>query len=152
MGGPIFGASGKINVAYYDALNAMSNMSTIGGTKDTFLARAEILKTSILANLWNGDAGIMRMSDILSPTGVAQDINAYAITAGVAPSNPKAQSVLLAPSGTDLPLAYQGIERWGNLKVVSPYASGFAAEALFERNFGSSALDLISRVWGLMEN
>ncbi|KAH8679026.1 Six-hairpin glycosidase-like protein [Tricladium varicosporioides] len=152
MGGPIFGASGKINVAYYDALNAMSNMSVVAGTKDTFAARAEILKTSILANLWNEDAGIMRMSDMLSPTGVAQDINAYAITAGVVPSNPKAQSILSAPNGTHLPLAYQGLERWGDLKVVSPYASGFAAEALFEGNFGSSALDLISRVWGLMAN
>jgi hypothetical protein len=27
MGGPIFGASGKINLAYFDALNAMAKMS-----------------------------------------------------------------------------------------------------------------------------
>jgi alpha-L-rhamnosidase len=150
MGGPIFGASGKINLAYFDALNSMSTLSKLTGATDTYTAKASNLKDSILAHLWNEDAGIMRMSDITSPTGVCQDINAYAIKTGIAPLHSKAESHLSAPKSSELPLAFRGIERWEQKKVVSPYASGFAAEALFERNCGLSAIELVERVWGVM--
>jgi hypothetical protein len=150
MGGPIFGASGKINLAYYDALNAMTKMSALVDSNDIYFSRAAALKDSIVSHLWNNEAGIIRMSDITSPTGVCQDINAYAITTGVSPPHTKSETILSAPQGTDLPPAFQGLERWDEKKVVSPYASGFAAEALFERGRGSNALDLIERVWGLM--
>lgn len=150
MGGPIFGASGKINLAYYDALKSMSRLSSLVGAKDSYSSQAFKLKTSILSNLWNAEAGIMRMSDITSPTGICQDINAYAITTGVAPPHSQAESTLSAPKSAPLPLAFQGIEGWEQKKVVSPYASGFAAEALFERNYGSSAIELVERVWGVM--
>ncbi|TVY81734.1 hypothetical protein LSUE1_G005471 [Lachnellula suecica] len=150
MCGPIFGASGKINIAYFDALKAMGKMGDLLYSKDVYSSRAATLKENIVAHLWNSDAGIMRMSDITSPTGVCQDINAYAVTTGVSAIHSQAQSILAAPEGTDLPLAFQGIERWDQKKVVSPYASGFAAEALFERGHGSNAVELIERVWGLM--
>ena len=150
MGGPIFGASGKINLAYFDALTSMSKMSGSVGAKDTFFSTAVTLKASILTHLWNGEAGIMKMSDIVSPTGVCQDINAYAITTGLAPTHSESQSLLAAPKGTELPLAFQGIDPWDQKKVVSPYATGFAAEALFERDCGTSAVELIERVWGVM--
>lgn len=149
MGGPIFGASGKINLAYFDALKAMAKMCICTKLKDGYSARAERLRTSIVAHLWNTDFGIMRMSDT-SPTGICQDINAYGITTGASPLRPNAESVLAAPQDASLPLAFQGIERWDEKKVVSPYASGFAVEALFERNHGSTAVDLIERVWGIM--
>ena len=82
MGGPIFGASGKINLAYYDALKPMGKMCSSVDAKDTFSSRADHLKDSIISHLWNGDSGIMRMSDIVSATGICQDINAYSITTG----------------------------------------------------------------------
>lgn len=151
MGGPIFGASGKINVAYYDALNAMSKMGDAIHSKDVYSQRAATLKESIISHLWNDDAGVMRMSDITPPTGVCQDINAYAITTGVSPVHSKSQSILAAPPNNQLPLAFQGVNPWDQKQVVSPYASGFAAEALFSRRgHGSSAVELIVRVWGLM--
>jgi alpha-L-rhamnosidase len=150
MGGPIFGASGKINLAYFDALRAMAKMCISAKLKDGYLARAERLRASIMSHLWNENSGIIRMSDITSPNGVCQDINAYGITTGVAPFHPNAESVLCAPEDGNLPLAFQGIERWEEKNVVSPYASGFAAEALFERHYGSSAVGLVERVWGLM--
>jgi alpha-L-rhamnosidase len=150
MGGPIFGASGKINVAYFDALKAMASMCICAKLKDGYSARAERLRTSIVSHLWNNESGIMRMSDIASPTGICQDINAYAITTGISPFHPKTDSVLAVSNDGKLPLAFQGIERWDEEKVVSPYASGFAAEALFERNNGVAAVDLIDCVWGIM--
>ncbi|CZR69446.1 related to alpha-L-rhamnosidase A [Phialocephala subalpina] len=150
MGGPIFGASGKINLAFYDALRSMSSMSTISGTEDTFSLRAATLRESVLNHLWNAETGTMRMSDVTSPAGICQDINAYAITTGVAPAHPSSAITLTAPSDGKLPLAFQGIERWEQKKVVSPYASGFAAEALFERGIGASAIELMERIWGVM--
>jgi alpha-L-rhamnosidase len=128
----------------------MSKMCSSADTKDTFSSRADHLKDSIISHLWNGGAGIMRMSDIVSPTGICQDINAYAITIGVSPFHSKSASILAAPKDSQLPLAFQGIERWDQNKVVSPYASGFSAEALFERNQGLSAIELLERVWGVM--
>lgn len=150
MGGPIFGASGKINVAYFDALQSMSKMALSIDQTDTYSGRAKELKSSIVQHLWNADAGILRMSDITSPDGVCQDINAYGITTGISPVHDRAKSLLVAPGDTTLPLAFQKLERWDQKKVISPYASGFAAEALFERNHGSSAIELIDRVWGVM--
>jgi alpha-L-rhamnosidase len=150
MGGPIFGASGKINLAYYDALKSMSKMCSIVEAKDTFSMQAQQLKECIVSHLWNKELGIMRMSDITSPVGICQDINAYGITTGVSPEHTSAVSNLAAPEGTALPVAFQNIERWDQKKVVSPYASGFAAEALFECGNGSSAIELVERVWGVM--
>lgn len=150
MGGPIFGASGKINLAYYDALKSMSQLSTVTNSKNTYSSQASALKANIIAHLWNSEAGIMRMSDITSPTGVCQDINAYAITTGVAPEHSQAEATLSISKSSELPCAFTGIERWDQKKVVSPYASGFAAEALFERDCGSSAIELVERVWGVM--
>jgi alpha-L-rhamnosidase len=116
MGGPIFGASGKINLAYYDALRSMSKMCSSADAKDTFSSQADHLKESIISHLWNGDAGIMRMSDTVSPTGICQDINAYGVTTGISPFHSKSASFLTAPKDSQLPLAFQGIERWDQKK------------------------------------
>ncbi|KAG4442786.1 hypothetical protein IFR05_001732 [Cadophora sp. M221] len=150
MGGPIFGASGKINIAFYDALMSMARMCNMTSTKDTFSPRAAELRENILAHLWNPTAGIMRMSDSASMTGICEDINAYAITTGISPAHAASETILAAPEGNDLPLAFQNLERWDEKKVVSPYASGYAAEALFELGQGFSAVELIERVWGVM--
>lgn len=72
LGGPHFGASGKINLALYDALQSMSQMSASAGVKDTFANRAEGLREAITSNLWNDEAGIMRMTDIASPSGISR--------------------------------------------------------------------------------
>lgn len=150
MGGPIFGASSKINVAYYDALTSMTKMCSIAETKDAFSKRAACLKQNIISHLWNDDAGIMRMSDTASLAGICQDANAYAITTGISPLHVESKNILATPKGKNLPLAFQGLERWDEKKVVSPYASGFAAEALFECNHGQAAVGMIDRVWGVM--
>jgi alpha-L-rhamnosidase len=92
----------------------------------------------------------MRMSNTCSPSGVCQDINAYAITTRIAPLHPKSAPILAAPKDCGLPLAFQGIDRWEKKNVVSPYALGFAIEALFERSCGFLAIELLGRVWGNM--
>lgn len=90
------------------------------------------------------------MSDLTDPKGICQDINAYAVSLNVAPPHPSSTNTLAAPSNGQLPLAFQGIDRWDQKKVVSPYASGFAVEALFERGHGALAVELVERVWGVM--
>jgi hypothetical protein len=90
------------------------------------------------------------MSDLISPTGICQDIHAYGLSAGVVSPDATALAVLKAPADGKFPTAFQSIERWDATKVVSPYASGFAAEALFKHNEGTAAVELIERVWGPM--
>jgi hypothetical protein len=57
---------------------------------------------------------------------------------------------LAAPKDSTLPRAFLGIDQWDQKKVVSPYASGLAAEALFERSCGGEAIELLEMVWGIM--
>jgi hypothetical protein len=150
LGGPIFGASGKINLTLYDALQSMSQMSRCLGVKDTFLNRAHDLREAIISNLWNEKAGILRMSDIAVENGVCQDVNAYSATLGISPSHPNTTKVLA--SSDQPPLAFHNLEKWDKNKIISPYACGFAAEALFARNEGVRAVELIEKVWGSMSD
>ncbi|KAK5108278.1 hypothetical protein LTR62_008593 [Meristemomyces frigidus] len=151
MGGPIFGASAKITLAYYDALKSMSQLSSFTGIEDDDSARrADQLKQSMRTHLWNKDHNLFRMSDLASPDGICQDIHAYAVSMGVIPPDAEALGILKAPAAGKMPLAFQNLERWDAKRVVSPYASAFAAEALFAHNQGVAAVELIERVWGPM--
>jgi hypothetical protein len=150
LGGPHFGASGKINLALYDALRSMSQMSTFIGVKDTFASPANELKKSIVSHLWNAELGTLRMTDNASPNGICQDINAYSVTLGISPFHPNTTQILA--SIDQPPLAFQNLERWDKHKIISPYASGFAAEALFSQDEGVKAVQLIETVWAEMSS
>jgi hypothetical protein len=150
LGGPHFGASGKINLAFYDALQSMSQMSASIGIDDTFATRAENLRKSIISHLWNEEAGILRMTDTVSPSGICQDINAYSTILDISPSHSNTTKILA--SADQPPFAFQNLERWDKNKIISPYSCGFAAEALFVRSEGVKAVQLIEKVWGDMSN
>jgi len=150
LGGPHFGASGKINLTFYDALKSMSQMSTFFGVKDTFASPADELKRSIVSHLWNAELGILRMTDNASPNGICQDVNAYSATLGISPSHPNTTQIL-ASIGKP-PLAFKNLEAWDKHKIISPYASGFGAEVLFSQDEGVKAVQLIETVWAEMSN
>jgi alpha-L-rhamnosidase len=150
MAGPIFGASGKINLAFYDALRSMSLICSFIDTEDIYAGRADCLKHNIAEYLWDKKAGILCMSDLVLAPGICQDIHAYGITIGVTQPLLTSLRALTAPKTGELPLAFRNIDKWDRIKVVSPYASGFAAEALFTRGEGVAAVELIERVWGVM--
>jgi hypothetical protein len=87
------------------------------------------------------------MGDISSRKGVCQDINAYAVMTGIAGApRANASSILPALNGSKFPLPFQGIDRWDQKRVVSPYASGFTAEALFERPRRCPAVELVEGI------
>ncbi|KAJ5019348.1 hypothetical protein K4K57_000978 [Colletotrichum sp. SAR 10_99] len=48
------------------------------------------------------------------------------------------------------PVAFQGLNHWDRTGVISPYATGFAVEALFSQQKGQEAIKLIESVWGPM--
>ncbi|OBT63617.1 hypothetical protein VE03_07340 [Pseudogymnoascus sp. 23342-1-I1] len=146
MGGPIFGASTKINLAYYEALTSMARMSGVLHMADCYTNRLESLKRSIEDHLWSEKGQVMKMSCTSNPLGICQDVNAYAVSTGIVP--PKSDR--LRPDYTENPTAYQGIEGWDRIKIVSPYATGFAAEADFIDNDPEAAVRLIKHVWGMM--
>lgn len=146
LGGPVFGASAKINLAYYEALNSMARMSGALHMTDCYTSCLEPLKLSILKHLWSEKGQVMKMSCTSNPLGICQDVNAYAVATGIAP--PKSER--LRPDYTENPTAYQGVEGWDTIKIISPYAAGFAAEADFIDNDPEAAIKLIKRIWGIM--
>lgn len=152
MGGPIFGASGKINLAYYEALSSMALLSIDAVTKDRYKSRASALKLSIQTHLVDSHNALTRMSDSTPSSGLCQDVAAYGITIGIAP-HPNPQSIFVSSlTSKGLPLAFTGIPGWDKIQISSPYASGFAIESLFSSSQGHAAIDLMKRVWGPMAN
>ncbi|KAF4343807.1 alpha-L-rhamnosidase A [Fusarium beomiforme] len=149
MGGPVFGVSTGLNLAYLDALNAMALMSEDDEIALKYSCEAMRLKDSLIRMLWNNEQGTMRPALYLAANGVFQDVNAYAATLGVSPDHPELVEGIF-PSSQSLPSAFRGLERWDMFGLASPYASGFALEALFAKNEGPKARELLSRVWGVM--
>ncbi|KAG8354482.1 hypothetical protein FVEN_g7611 [Fusarium venenatum] len=150
-GGPVFGVSTGLNLAYYDALNAMAWMSPDNDTKCQYHSQASLLKESLIRLLWNNKQGTMRPALSLATDGVFQDVNSYAATLGIFPKQSKAAEGIL-PSHATLPEAFRGIDGWDKFALTSPYASGFALEGLFAKGEGTKAIDLLLQVWGTMAN
>jgi hypothetical protein len=159
----VFGASGKINIAYYEALTAMAQMGHAIGKANTFTASANSLKESILKHLCNTEINHIRMSDSAPANGISQDVAAFAITTGIVSPNSTNTSILHHDGGSSLPTAYQNIPGWDRVNIASPYATGFAAEALFSSAYnapssepsladteGVAAVKLIKALWGIM--
>ncbi|KAJ2894130.1 glycoside hydrolase family 78 protein [Zalerion maritima] len=117
MNGPLFGASGGIHLAYYDALKATQAMAALAGTEKA-----------------------MGPSSNAAPQGLCQDINAYATWLGVAPWHSDNLARLIGCAEKDhLPVAFQNLGHWDSAKVLSPYATGLAVEALFKHDMGLGA-------------
>jgi hypothetical protein len=145
MGGPVFGPSASINLAYYNALTAMALMSADVETTTKYSKAASDLKTSIIANLWDDNSGVLRFSSS-SPTGaICQSTNGYASSIGVTSDHSRFIENLTTTSKLP-PAAFQGLGHWDKFGVSSPYASGFALEALLAKNEPAAALDLLLQV------
>ncbi|KAF5697485.1 alpha-L-rhamnosidase A [Fusarium globosum] len=149
MGGPVFGVSTGLNLAYLDALNAMASMSRASETASQYSSQAVDLKEALIHAFWNDERGTMRPALSLDPDGVFQDVNAYAATLGVSPDHSKLAEGIF-PSSESLPSAFRGLDKWDKFGLTSPYASGFALEALLVKKEGLKARELLSQVWGVM--
>lgn len=149
MGGPIFGPSADTNLAYFDALNAMTSMAPSKKTKLEYLQSALDLQASIVRNLWDENHGVLRFSTTSPIGGICQSTNGYASSLGMLPGH-VASAVALRGSTDLLPAAFEGLGHWDNFGVTSPYASGFALEGLLAKNEPAKALELLHHVWGMM--
>jgi len=149
MGGPIFGPSTNINLAYFDALNAMALMSPSETTNLGYLQSALDVQASIVRNLWDGTDGILRFSSTSPIGGICQSTNGYGSSLGILPGHAGTTEVLYT-SDKLLPAAFQNLGHWDKFGVSSPYASGFALEALLVKHEHVKALELLQKVWGTM--
>lgn len=146
----LVGASSKLNLAYYDALISMSKMCSMLGVEGQYDSRAIVLKEKILANFWHQETGILRLSDHTPPTKISHEVNAYARTLGVIPHNEISDQFLGLSKIGELPRVIQDSQGVKDVKVVSPYTCGMAAEALFQAGKGTDAVELVEKVWGPM--
>jgi alpha-L-rhamnosidase len=154
------GVVAKYSVLYYRALENASSIASALGKNDvaaSLQAQASSLKENINATLFNVATGLYNIT-ATNNTGVAQDANSLAVLFGVAPIDQalailqRADAALATPNG---PLNFSPNSGVNSLlgpltPVISPFMSGFEANAHFEVNDATGALDLIRTVWGHM--
>jgi len=84
----------------------------------------------MLKTFYNNSSSVFQFGKSLPTDGICQDIKAYATTTNLIP--PHARDVQhLADPDYNLPRAFRGLNHWDAANVISPYATGFAVEALF---------------------
>lgn len=149
LGGPVFGASSAVNNAYYEALQAMAILSTNSADKNKYQLQAHKLKINMLGHFYDPSTGIYHLDKSLPASGVCQDVKAHAITLDLIPPHQDDLEHLI-DTESPLPRAFRNLGHWDVANVASPYASGFAVEALLSRDRGVEAVNLIERVWGPM--
>lgn len=127
----------------------MSILAVDDAVKEKYLLQAHELKTNILRHFYNPSTGVYQLDKTLPASGICQDVKAHAVTLDLLPHHTNDLEQLTDP-GAGLPRAFRGLGHWDVANVVSPYASGYAVEALFARDRGMEAINLIKRVWGPM--
>lgn len=118
-------------------------------TKQKYQLQAHKLKASMLRHFYNPSTGIYHLDKSLPSSGICQDVKAHAMTLDLLPHHVDDIEHLI-DSGSELPRAFRGLGHWDVANVASPYATGYAVEALFSRDRGAEAVKLIERVWGPM--
>lgn len=114
-----------------------------------YLKAASDLKASIIRVFWNENSGVLRFNNSTLADGICQDTNAYGTLMGLLPEHPNGVS-LLCPDEELLPPAFKGLGQWDTFGISSPYASGFALDALFTKGEHVKALELLHQIWGIM--
>lgn len=117
--------------------------------KEKYLLQAHTLKAGMVRHFYDSYSGIYHLDKSLPAIGICQDVKAHAMTLDPTPRHANDLEQLIDPT-SKLPRAFQGLGHWDLAIVVSPYASGYAVEALFARDRGAEAVKLIERVWGAM--
>lgn len=146
MGGPVLGVSSGLNVAYYDALLSMAAMSENELSRSWYLSRASTLKRARPSNSGTTSSVSSKWARRCPQTGSARMSTPTRSQRPLCPPHPRLLECL-SPSSGDLPAAFQDLGHWGGSGVASPYASGFAVEALFARGEARPAVDLLRTVW-----
>jgi alpha-L-rhamnosidase len=153
FGGAFSGAVAQYNIAYYRALLDLAVLATaLGDTAQAaaYRQQAAALRLAINTALFNSGIGVYDISDAVRGS-VTQDANALAVLYGVAPAGSSAgilKSMATALATTHGRLAFSAST--GYAGVISPLASGFELQALFETGATADALGLIRAVWGPM--
>lgn len=151
LGGPVYGPSGALNNAYYGALQAMVELASSSANKQKYQQHALELKANMLRHFYDHSTGIYHLDKSLPLSGICQDVKAHAITLDLLPHHADDLEHLTDPE-SELPRAFLGLGHWDVANVASPYATGYAVEALFFRDRGAEAVKLLERVWGPMAN
>jgi hypothetical protein len=138
-----------LNNAYYEALQAIATLSMDTAKKNKYQLQAHKLKTNMLRHFYDPSSGVYHLDKNLPANGICQDVKAHAVTLDLLPHHAD-DLEHLTDSASDLPRAFRGLGHWDVANVASPYAAGYAVEALLSRDRGAEAVKLVERVWGPM--
>jgi alpha-L-rhamnosidase len=152
--GPKTGAVTAYNVTYQHVLRQSSDLAAAIGEPQAaaeLLRQADRTRAAINAHLFDPERQLYVLSES-RPEAIAQDANSLAVLHNVAPRS-EAPAVLQALDAA-LPQTPFGPQPFsaatGFQENVSPYASGFHLNALFEAGLTEDAFKLIHNLWGHM--
>ena len=144
----------QVDIHYYAALSEAAQMADALGQSNVaagYNAEAALVKDAINATLFDSTTGLYDISDSLRGPA-AQDVNAFAILFGVAPTDQwnsilqKLKAALYTANG---PLAFDPSS--GFTVIISPFSSSFEVWARFEAGDAAGAVSLIRTEWGHMQ-
>jgi alpha-L-rhamnosidase len=148
------GAITEYNAIYYRCLTSAAAIGDALGETDAaanYRAQAESLAKAINNNMYNSEKGYYKISDTVDI--IAQDANAAALFAGLAPSAEvprileSMKNKLWTTKYGPLPFG----DRWWK-SIVSTFISGYEAQARYASNDVENAETLIRNVFGWMVN
>lgn len=148
------GAITEYNVIYYRTLLAAAEIGDAIGQSSaasSYRAQANTLRNAINAAMYDASRGVYRISDTVPV--IAQDANALAILAGVAPTAETPR--ILAAMKTALWTNPYGPMPFNDpfwKPVVSTFISGYEAQARYLANDPAGAEQLIHTVFGRLAN
>jgi alpha-L-rhamnosidase len=153
FGGMATGVVAQYNVAWVRALADAAMLAGLHGASNlnaTLAAQSQTVRAALQATLFNTTTGVFDYSDSIRGT-VTQDANSLAVSWGIAASD--RVSGILNTLASELTNTYGHrafSSNTGWTGVVSPLASGFEVEALFDAGRATEALALIESGWSMM--
>ncbi|KAI0016405.1 Six-hairpin glycosidase [Xylariomycetidae sp. FL0641] len=150
---PQVGAVAKFNAAYAYALqSAVPLLGAVGVDTVPYSTRLADLRAAMNAVLWDPTTGAYALSDTSPRDAFAQDANALAVLAGVAPDPASLlqtlNDTLIRAAG---PLAFsEGAVAAGWAEQISPFASGWHLRAALATGSSDAALTLLRTLWAPM--
>jgi alpha-L-rhamnosidase len=144
----------QVDIHYYAAMSEAAQMADALDQSNVaagYNAEAALVKDAINATLFDSTTGLYDISDSLRGPA-AQDVNAFAILFGVAPTDQwnsilqKLKAALYTANG---PLAFDPSS--GFTVIISPFSSSFEVWARFEAGDAAGAVSLIRTEWGHMQ-
>jgi alpha-L-rhamnosidase len=150
------GEDAHSNAVYYQALRSAATLERSFGTDAAAQAddaAARRVRSLVIARLWDGAAGALRINTADPNNGHGQDGNVYAAASGLLDGSRARRALAFVRRSLWTRHGPVNVDRADDpymSRYISPYISSWELQARFAAGQGATALDLIRRLHGWM--